>query len=621
MSPRVDAVLVDQVKNLPLDSHYIRSTIQTLTAIGSSALGYRNAGTSEDREVAAFVSAEMRRIGLVDVAVEEVPVDAWRFTGARVDVSTDGSVTTFEGCSFGGIPPTSPDGITARLVDVKDPRRKALDKLDLRGTIVLADWRRKAIDPSEFVIELTRRGVLGVVLNCPAGGAWFQSDGALGAFDALWPPNAPPAVFIRKEDALAIRTLLRRGQSQALLVLAAEVTRDAAGQNVVGYLPGQQPGPIVVGAHHDAWFRGAFDNTTGVATLLAMAKALAESGYQPRHTICFTSRTGEEYGLLESRHDWCIGAWRQIDKTHPEWQTDSPFHLVLEASGHRALRTILEAPVELARWTRAVAKQAAAQGWIPNDFRVAPPVTGTEQWPYLISGVPGVAAYAWETSFADTDYHTQFDTIDMVDIDLVVAQSRLQTLLLLSADSDPDAIVEHRARARQLTKIGVQHDHRELVAAATGHAEAHGRSAFTEIGRHLLALDAHYGTVYPHAQAASDLSALSSALAAVDAGDHRAAARALTKVGNLYLFPYLSDAALREHAEQFSPAAVAKSWGAACHLTTSPHLWQELGALMADPDAKEFGQWVRAALVDARDRTERQLQQRLDAMARALGTG
>jgi hypothetical protein len=53
----------------------------------------------------------------------------------------------------------------------------------------------------------------------------------------------------------------------------------------------------------------------------------------------------------------------------------------------------------------------------------------------------------------------------------------------------------------------------------------------------------------------------------------------------------------------------------------SPHLWQELGALTADPDAKEFGPWVRAALIDARDRTERELQRRLDAMARAIGTG
>ncbi|MET0699083.1 MAG: M20/M25/M40 family metallo-hydrolase [Mycobacterium sp.] len=616
----MDERLVELVKALKLDGEYLRSTIQTLTAIGSSPLGYRNAGTSEDREVAAFVSAEMQRIGLSDVAVEEVPVDAWRFTGARVELSTDDGVATFECSSFGGIPPTPPGGITARLVDVKDPRRKTLDKLDLRGTIVLADWRRKAIDPSEFVIELTRRGVVGVVLNCPPGGAWFQSDGALGAFDALWPPEAPPAVFIRKEDALAIRTLLGRGQDQALLVLTAEVTRDAAGQNVVGYLPGEQPGPIVVGAHHDAWFRGAFDNTTGVATLLAMAKALAESGYRPRHTICFTSRTAEEYGLLESRHDWCIGAWRQIEQTHPEWQTGCPFHLVLEASGHPALRTILEAPVELARWTRAVAKIAAAQGWIPKNYRVAPPVTGTEQWPYLIAGVPGVAAYAWETSFADTDYHTQFDTMDMVDIDLVVAQSRLQTLLLLSADSDPDAIVDHRARASQLTKVAVQQKHRGLAAAATRHAEARGRSTFTEVGRNLLALDAHYGADYPHAQAVRDLSAVSSAIAAIDAGDRRAAARALTKVGNLYLFPYLSDAAVREHAEQFAPAAVAKSWGSACHLTVSPHLWQELGSLTGDPDAKEFGPWVRAALVDARDRTERQLQQRLDAMAAAVDT-
>ena len=427
-------------------------------------------------------------------------------------------------------------------------------------------------------------------------------------------------MFGRKEDAAAIRVLLGRGRSHAVLELDAEVTRGAAGHNVVGYLPGELPGPIVVGAHHDAWFRGAFDNTSGVAVLLALARALTESGYRPRHTICFTSRTGEEYGLLESRHDWCIGAWRQIDQTHPEWQTDAPFHLVLEASGHPELRTILEAPVELLRWTRAVAKTAAARGWTPTGYRVAPPVAGTEQWPYLVSGVPGVAAYAWETSFADTSYHTQLDTPEIVDADTVVAQSLLYALLLLSADRDPDVIVDHRARARQLARIAAKHEHRALAGAAARHAEARGRAAFTEIGRNLLALDAAYGAAYPHEQATSDLSALSSALAALDAGDHRAAARAVRRVGNHHLFPYLSDAALRAHAAQFGPDAVATSWGSACHLTDSPHLWRELAALTGEPGTERVGPWVRTALTDARDRAEQQLTQRLDAMARSVDT-
>jgi hypothetical protein len=616
----VDDNLVHIVRNLPIDTAYIRHVVERLTSIGSSPLGYRNTGTPEDAAVADFVGDEMRRFGLVDVAVEDVEVDAWRFFGAGVSVSSDAGVVDLEASSFGGIPPTGRAGVTARVVDVGDPKRTRLDALDLSGALALVDWQHKAIGPSVFAAELARRGAVGVIVNCPPGGPWFQAEGALGAFDSRWLPGSPPAIFIRKEDAVVLRELLLLGGATGTMHLDATTTRGASGHNVVGYLPGREPGPIVVGAHHDAWFRGAFDNTSGVAALLAIAKALVESGHRPRHTLCFTSRTAEEYGVVDSQHDWCIGAWRQIDDTHPEWQTESPFSLVLEASGHPELRTIVEAPVELLRWARAVAKAADAEGWMPTGYRVAPPVAGTEQWPFLVSGVPGVASYAWETSFADTAYHTQLDTLDSIDPDLVTAQARLYALLLLSADRDPDATLDHRARARELARIAAQQDHRPLAEAAEIHRTAQGRAAFTTIGRSLFALDAHDAGSYPHDQASRDLEALSRAIAAVDAGRPKTAATHLSKVGINAFHPYLSDGALETYADGFTAEAASRSWGSASHLTPSPLLWQEIASLRGHQDATPLGPWLRASLVEARDRTTKLLHRRLDVMARSVSS-
>jgi hypothetical protein len=616
----VDDALVSIVRDLPIDAAYIKEVVEQLTAIGSSPLGYRTTGTEEDAETAAFVQAEMRSAGLVDVAIESVEVDAWRFLRAHVTIVAGDGPVELEACSFGGMPPTAPAGITAPLADVGDPNRTNLDALDLEGALVLVDWQLKTVRPSVFVLELARRGVLGVILNCPPGGAWFQADGALGAFDSHWSPGCPPAVLIRKEDAVILRGLLAAGHTEATMVLDATITRGASGHNVVGYLPGKEPGPIVVGAHHDAWFQGGFDNTSGVAALLAIARALTASGIQLRHSVCFTSRTAEEYGIVDAQHDWCIGAWRQVVETHPEWQTDSPFSLVLEASGHRDLRTIVEAPVELLRWARTVSKAADAEGWMPTGYRVAPPVAGTEQWPFLVSGVPGVASYAWETSFADTEYHTQLDTLATIDPDIVAAQARLYALLLLSADRDPEGALDHGARARELARIAAKEDHQGLRRAAETHRAARGRAAFTTIGRSLFALDAHFAACYPHEQVARDLQALDLATAAIDAGRHKVAANHLSKVGSNALHPYLSDGALADLAEQFSPAAVSRSWGSASHLTASPLLWQEIASLRGHQGAKPLGPWVRAALVSARERTEELLHRRLDAMARSVSS-
>ncbi len=618
---RVDPALVSLARDVDIDHGYLRHVVHRLTSIGSSPLGFRNTGTEEDAAVARFVAEEMTAMGLAAVAVEDVDVDAWRFRSAKLVAGRvgpgDEAAMTLDACSFGGVPGTPPGGISGRLVDVRDARRRRLDAVDLTGAIALVDWRSSGVAPAAIVIELAARGVVGMVLNCPADGPWYQSAGALGAFDGHWPASAPPMIFIRKEDASSVRALLATGSNAVTMTLDAQLTTNAAGHNVVGYWVGQQSGPIVVGAHHDAWFRGAFDNTSGVAAMLAVAKALIGSGYRPRHTICFSSRTAEEYGISDSSFDWCIGAWRQVQDSHPDWPTAAPFHLCLEASGHRELRTVVEAPVELAAWARRVCRIAEREGWTPTGWRVAAPVAGTEQWPFLVSGIPGVAAYAWEKSFGKSDYHTQFDTADLLDFSYLALQARLYSLLLLEADRDPDSIIDHGARARELTGIAAVTGHAGLAAAAERRAGAKGRYQFTSVGRGLFALDAHSRVGYPHDQARSDIAAIDTALAALDSSDHRAALRHLRRVGSHVLFPYLSEETFRKHNQRSHPNQVARSWASASHLTQSPHLWRELASLSGEKGARAHGPWLRTSLLRARNKADHQLTNRLAAMARA----
>ena len=465
--PRAEPLAI--ARGLAIDAGYLRSVVERLAAIGSSPLGFRVTGTPEDREAAAYVADELREIGLEGVAIEEVAVDGWRFESARLEPG-DGSA--IEGAALGGTPPTPPGGIRARVVDAGGWRRRDLDRLDVRGALVLIDWRKGPGSPTDAGLELGLRGAAGVLVTPAKGGPYFQAEGALGGFDGHWHAGAPPMMTIRMRDGDALRARLAHGPVEATMTVNAAIAPGTAGSNVVGYLPGDAPGPIVVGAHHDGWFRAAFDNATGVAALLGIARALAQAGHRPRHRICFTSRTAEEWGLLDRAFDWCTGAWRQVSTTHPEWGERAPFHLCLEASGHPELRLALEAPVELTRWVRAAGKVGEAEGWLTSGWRPSPPVTGTEQWPYLVAGVPGVAAYTWESSFAKTAYHTPLDTPEIVDFDHLERLTRFYAYLLLEADADPDGILDHRARARQLTKqagklgaVGAP-----LAAAAETHA-------------------------------------------------------------------------------------------------------------------------------------------------------
>ena len=89
--------------------------------------------------------------------------------------------------------------------------------------------------------------------------------------------------------------------------------------NVLGVLPGCDPEladeAVVVTAHHDhlgkgvatsegedAIYNGAFDNATGVASVLSLARALSELPSPPRRSVVFAFVGAEEQGLLGSAY-------------------------------------------------------------------------------------------------------------------------------------------------------------------------------------------------------------------------------------------------------------------------------------------------------------------------------
>jgi hypothetical protein len=94
-------------------------------------------------------------------------------------------------------------------------------------------------------------------------------------------------------------------------------TKESA--NIVGKLPGSDARlareAVVYTAHHDhlgvktdpkpgedAIYNGALDNASGVAAMLAIAKAFSELPKRPRRTVYFASVTAEEQGLLGSEY-------------------------------------------------------------------------------------------------------------------------------------------------------------------------------------------------------------------------------------------------------------------------------------------------------------------------------
>jgi Iap family predicted aminopeptidase len=587
-----------------ISAEYLERVVAQLSSYRSHPLGFRVAGTPEERKTTAWIAREMRSLGLHDVVEEPVPVDAWRFRGAFVEI--DGK--RYECASMGGVPETGARGVRGELAFVPRGGRRDPGAADVAGKVVLVDWSDESLWPYEFGLDLGLRGAVAVVVACFPGGPYYQEPGALGTFDAMYHRDAPPLVTIRKEDAAEVAA---RVGERARVVLRAPM-RPAEAANVVGYLPGGRRGPLVVAGHHDGWMGGAaFDDLTGVAATLALARALREAGVTPRHRIAFASHTAEEYGIADSRYDWCYGAWWQVAEEHREWSTRAPFYLNIEGSG---LPGPFEpdAPPELAAWTRRVCRRAEADGLLPHGWQIGKPNTWTEVWTFLAAGVPGINVSTFTKGYKETLYHTQYDTIDRVDFDYLARLTRVMARFLLEADADPDGILDYAARARDLRRAGFT---RKLDALA----RANGRASFVALGRGLYGLDAKDEPAYPHEQTARDVELLEHGLAAVRARRYAVAARMLAGVGLNHLCADLSaDAFRREHGRRGRNVPRA-CWGAQGDPATGANLWRELASLRREPGARPLGSWLERSLERHLDRARRDLERRLDRMEAAVG--
>ena len=613
-----------------VDEEFMRSLVKRMSAIGSSPLGFRVAGTPEDDEVCALLANTMRSIGLEDVRLEPVPVDGWRFRGGSLEALG----AALPCASFGGAPPTPPGGIEGELVFAGRGSRVELARAGVKGKIVLFDWPGDHLRwPSLTAAEATRAGALAVVCACLPGGRYYQADGALGCFDGIWIGGSVPLATIAGDHALRLIELQRSRPVPARLTLEVELLPGATAHNTAGTLPGRRDGPpIVVAGHHDAWFSGSFDDATGVASTLGIAKAMLDAGHVPERPIVFGSHTAEEYGVADSAFDWLIGASWRVNVEHRDWCRTVPFYLNIEGSG-MPLPMFIDTPPELRRFCRRVCGSARRDGLLPYGVRYGVPRTGTEQWPYLRAGIPSLNVNTLPRSYWRTEYHTQYDTAEIISFPDLVRETRLYARFVMAADAAPEKLLDLPARASDLRRYG-RLDVARASGFETGHVEAalarfetaarNGaawpatRAAFATVVRTLEAVHAFDKQSKLHLQALLDVESLDAALDALERENLGAAARAAARSGRNRLARHVGRDLFAVDAARHRPDHPGFGWAAHARTTPSPGLWEELASLRGEPGSRAPGPWLARSVRGKRAASARELQRRLDRIAAAF---
>jgi hypothetical protein len=255
--------------------------------------------------------------------------------------------------------------------------------------------------PMTVVPGLVERGVAGVVVM---GGA---PDGLVQHFTAAFypPPLAPPwegrvlgvpGVTVEAEAGERLLALLSAGPTRLRLEHRAGY-ETATSTNVVAEIPGTEPDAarVVVGAHYDTQLEspGAADNATGLAALLAIARAWA--GLRPRRTIELVA-----FGVEEPAA-W--GASNFVARRDPE---SIAAMVNLDALGPSidATRTIVADP----RLAPFAAESAAATGWEVEQQLDARDFPYADHAPFIAAGIP--AAWIWRYPPPHPYYHSSGDT-------------------------------------------------------------------------------------------------------------------------------------------------------------------------------------------------------------------
>jgi hypothetical protein len=163
-----------------------------------------------------------------------------------------------------------------------------------------------------------RRGTTGTPTALYAGtdpaqqlpGAWISTDIAEAIVRNGSPDNKP----LRDLQEAITRTGSSRSFATSATARLVWTTLSSTGTlfNIASIIRGYSPSTqdtVVIGAHRDHFglqggrlFAGADDNASGTAVMLEVARVLASAPAAPKRSILFLSFSGEEQGLLGSRH-------------------------------------------------------------------------------------------------------------------------------------------------------------------------------------------------------------------------------------------------------------------------------------------------------------------------------
>ena len=388
-------------------------------------------GTPEERESFRYLEAECATMGF---RTQLLAHDAYISLPGEAGVAVDGE--NFAAITHSFSLPSPEGGLTAPLVDLGAGRPEDFSARDCRGRIVLVDG-----------------------IASPAAAALAKAAGAAGQLhvsphehlhemcispvwgnpsaETLGHMPATVACTVSQADGAALRARLAATPD---LVVTLHATVDTGWRTTpllvadLDGAAGEEAPFVLLSGHHDTWYYGVMDNGSANATMLEAARVLAghRAAWRRGLRICFWS--GHSHGRYSG------SAW-YVDQNHAELDRRCVAHVNVDSTGGVGATDVTANGVVACLVALAKDATRAETGQVHAGKR---PSRSSDQsfWgigvPSMFGSVsqqpPGGVAMRQALGWW---WHTPHDTLDKIDPDFLVRDTRVVAHALWRLLADP----------------------------------------------------------------------------------------------------------------------------------------------------------------------------------------
>lgn len=325
----------------------------------------RLSGTPEEARAFDWLEGQLKAIGLQATRYSFPALVSWP-ESATLLVTTPDEITQSIVCATHGFAPSTPEaGLRGELVYVGGGTEAELSGRDLRRRIVLVDGL--AAPNRGLVVEAA-----GIAASIWISGERLHERLMTPVWGTPTPETAhllpkTPSISIRGQDGVRLKEAMGKG-----LVHVKLVTKVFQGWKDIPVLTGDLAAEgddagadtfVLLSGHVDSWYYGAMDNGSANATMLEVARLLAQRRTSLRRGLRVAFWSGHSHGRY-------AGSARYADRMWQDLHDRCVAHVNVDSTGGRGATVLTEgnSMAELRSFASDVIEAVAGQRLSPRRY-------------------------------------------------------------------------------------------------------------------------------------------------------------------------------------------------------------------------------------------------------------